>query len=220
MHRDLKPENIFLTRTGATKILDFGIAKLADGERRAMGVSTFTGIVLGTLGYLAPEQIRGGAIDRRADLFALGAIVFEMLTGGRAFARDHTVDTLHAILHEPPPERARAAADVPPASPPSFDGCSKSRPTLASNRPPIWFRHWRRSPTAARPRRAPATRGSRPRHESIDADVMRRGRGRPPSPLAIVLAVRRLVLPARSSTRADARYRDARDPSVSEPARQ
>jgi serine/threonine-protein kinase len=115
LHRDLKPENIFLTRQGATKILDFGIAKLAIDDAARDGLSTLTGVVLGTAGYLAPEQIRGAEVDGRADLFALGAILFEMVTGRRAFAREHTVDTLHAILHEAPPDALEQRRDVPPA---------------------------------------------------------------------------------------------------------
>src|SRR5262245_9471605 len=108
VHRDLKPENIFLTRAGVSKILDFGIAKLRQDVPRGMdvargsGLSTLTGVLLGTAGYLAPEQIRGDAVDGRADLFAVGAITFEVLSGQRAFAREHTIDTLYAILHEAP----------------------------------------------------------------------------------------------------------------------
>lgn len=113
VHRDLKPDNVFLARSGGTKILDFGIAKPSDGPALAGGLATLTGVLLGTAGYLAPEQVRGDAVDGRTDLFALGSMLFEMLTGERAFAREHTVDTLHAILHEPPPDLLEAAG-VPP----------------------------------------------------------------------------------------------------------
>ena len=113
VHRDLKPENVFLTRAGVTKILDFGIAKLApEAVPRTSSASTLTGILLGTAGYLAPEQIQGRQVDGRADLFALGSILFEMLTGQRAFACENTVDTLHAIVHAAPPDLLRDRTDI------------------------------------------------------------------------------------------------------------
>ena len=114
VHRDLKPENVFLTRPGVTKILDFGIAKLAPGSALPHGAApTVTGVLIGTAAYLSPEQVRGEETDGRSDLFALGSLLSELLTGQPAFAGQTPIDTLHAILHAAPPDPASQRDDVP-----------------------------------------------------------------------------------------------------------
>jgi Tol biopolymer transport system component len=111
VHRDLKPENLFLTKDGRVKILDFGLAKLLLGEETVeqagdsptLSARTNPGTRLGTVGYMSPEQVRGQAVDARSDIFALGAVLYEMLSGRRAFRGGTAADTLTAILKEDPP---------------------------------------------------------------------------------------------------------------------
>lgn len=119
VHRDLKPENIFMTSDGRVKILDFGLAKVSRLEPRdAMGMTmtaaTGVDVVLGTVGYMAPEQVRGQKADTRSDFFAFGAVLYEMLSGKRAFQGATPADTLSAILKEEPPELTEAGRQVPP----------------------------------------------------------------------------------------------------------
>jgi eukaryotic-like serine/threonine-protein kinase len=109
VHRDLKPENLFITKDGILKILDFGIAKLAApearvGETQAYQKSTGTGVVMGTPGYMSPEQVRGQITDSRSDIFAFGAILYEMLAGRPAFLGDTPTDLIAAILRDDPAE--------------------------------------------------------------------------------------------------------------------
>ncbi|MGH9483785.1 MAG: protein kinase domain-containing protein, partial [Terriglobales bacterium] len=133
VHRDLKPENIFLTREGQAKILDFGLAKVAeavsdDAETVAASQLTSAGQVLGTAGYMSPEQVRGQATDARSDLFALGAILYEMLAGRRAFQRDTAAETMTAVLKEDPPAIVPATGALEPALQRIVDHCVEKDP--------------------------------------------------------------------------------------------
>ncbi len=123
VHRDLKPDNVFVTRDGRVKILDFGLAKLVPGEAlseaethtRGGAPGTDAGTVLGTVGYMSPEQVRAQPVDHRSDIFAFGAVLYEMLSGRRAFRGASSVETMNAILKEEPPELSQTDRNLPPA---------------------------------------------------------------------------------------------------------
>jgi Tol biopolymer transport system component/tRNA A-37 threonylcarbamoyl transferase component Bud32 len=135
VHRDLKPENLIVTRDGLVKILDFGLAKLRPEQTGQSGSEiatpkqiTHPGTVMGTVGYMSPEQVRGQDVDHRSDIFSLGAILFEMLSGQRTFAGESAVDVMNAILKEEPPEIGSSGAIVPPGLEKIVRRCLEKRP--------------------------------------------------------------------------------------------
>jgi Tol biopolymer transport system component len=136
VHRDLKPENIFCTKDGRIKILDFGLAKQTTShtapatmsDATATSAQTQAGVVMGTAGYMSPEQVRGATTDHRSDIFALGAILYEMLSGQRAFKRDTTAETMTAILKEEPHELTGTNPAIPPGLERIVHRCLEKQP--------------------------------------------------------------------------------------------
>ena len=156
VHRDLKPENLFLTKDGRLKVLDFGLAKLTQAQVPSADSTTVTireetdrGAVLGTVGYMAPEQVRGHAADARSDIFAFGVVLYKMLTGRRAFQKATSAETMSAILNEDPPPVSHTVENLPPSLQRIVSRCLEKKPSSAFSMRPIWGSHWKPSPIRA-----------------------------------------------------------------------
>ena len=132
VHRDIKPANIILTPQGLVKITDFGVARMESSNLTA------TGQFIGTPNYMSPEQVTGSAVDGRSDLFSLGVVLFELLTGSAAVRRQSLTEVTYKIVHEPPPIPSQVRPACRRPSTRSSSSCSRRTPTSATRRAPTW----------------------------------------------------------------------------------
>src|SRR5258708_17662190 len=146
-HRDLKPENVLITKDGRLKILDFGLAKLRRSHAQTETVDGMTaaetnaGMVLGTVGYMSPEQVRGQPADQLSDIFSFGSILYEMISGQRAFKRSTGAETMTAILHEQPQELASRIGVIAPALERIVRHCMEKQPNQPFQSRPLTAFH-------------------------------------------------------------------------------